>query len=160
MVRPQRADAGFDKAREIETLADEVLGVADALGLEPVDRDVTQFAGLIPAPPLGRRPRSAPGTLELRRLCVPGAVAYYADGMIGGAVGAVMAAEALLRGADPDDAVARALRRYVRWNDLWWFETTRIPDAVNALISATPLGVRVAMAYPHTWSVNYWASRG
>lgn len=159
MVRPLRADAVGDKAAGIDILADEVAGIGEALGLEPVDREVTQYGGMIPAPPFGRRPRSAPGTLELRRHCTPGAVAYYADGMIGGAVGGVMAAEAILRGADPDDAVTKALRRYVWWNDIWWFETTKIPGVVDRMLSLGPLGLKAGMAYPHSWAVNYWASR-
>ncbi|MEW6472129.1 MAG: hypothetical protein AB1679_07655 [Actinomycetota bacterium] len=159
MVAPRRSLDGLDKAREVEILADEVRAVADAVGLEPVDRDVTLFGGMIPAPPLGQWQRSAPGTLEMRSLCTPGGVAYYADGILGGAIGAVIAAEALLRGADPEEAVHRALRRYVWWNDLWWFETTRLAGVVNALVSRPPLS-RLALAYPHSWSVNHWASRG
>jgi hypothetical protein len=132
---------------------------ADAVGLAPVDPDETLFDGMIPAPPLGQRQRSAAGTLEMRPLCTPGGVAYYADGILGGAIGAVIAAEALLLGADPESAVQRAMRRYVWWNDLWWFETTHIAGVVDALVSRPPLA-RVALAYPHSWSVKHWASRG
>jgi hypothetical protein len=159
MVAPRRSLDGLDKAGEVEILADEVRAVADAVGLEPVDPDVTLFDGMIPAPPLGGWRRSRAGTLEMRSLCTPGGVAYYADGILGGAIGAVIAAEALLRGADPEGAVHRAMRRYVRWNDLWWFETTRIAGVVNAMVSRPPLS-RLALAYPHSWSVNHWASRG
>ena len=94
----------------------------------------------------------------MRRLCTPGGVAYYADGILGGAIGAVVAAEALIRGADPDEAVTRALRRFVWWNDLWWFETARIAGVVDAMVS-TPGLSRLALAYPHSWSVKHWASR-
>jgi hypothetical protein len=160
MVAPRRSLDGLDKAREVQILADEVQAVADAVGLEPVDPEATLFDGMIPAPPLRQWQRSAPGTLEMRGLCTPGGVAYYADGILGGAIGSVVAAEALLRGADPEEAVHRALRRYVRWNDLWWLETTRIAGVVAATVSRPPLLSRLALAYPHSWSVNHWASRG
>ena len=55
-------------------------------------------------------------------------------------------------------AVTRALRRFVWWNDLWWFETTRIAGVVDAMVS-TPGLSRLALAYPHSWSVKHWASR-
>ena len=159
MVAPRRSLDGLDKANEVQVLADEVRAVADAVGLEPVDPEATLFDGMIPAPPLHQWQRSAPGTLEMRALCTPGGVAYYADGILGGAIGSVIAAEALLRGANPEEAVHRALRRYVRWNDLWWYETTRIPGVVDAFMRRPPLS-RVALAYPHSWSVGHWASRG
>ncbi|GAA0637418.1 hypothetical protein GCM10009547_47300 [Sporichthya brevicatena] len=160
MVRPVRSGPEkIDKAREVAALREEVLGIAEAVGLEPVDLEETCFGGLAPAPAFGAPKRSAPGTLELRRLATPGAIAYYADGILGGAIGGVVAAEALIRGHDPHDAVVKALKP-IRWfNDLWWFETARIPKLVDLAIGTSRLTTRIAMAYPHSYSLNHWASR-
>lgn len=160
MVRPVRASPDkIDKAREVALLREEVLGISEAVGLEPVDVEETCFGGLAPAPPFGSVPRSAPGTLELRSLCAPGAVAYYADGILGGAIGATVAAEALIRGLDPHQAIAKAMAPVRRYNDIWWFETTRIPKLVNLAIGTSRLTTRVAMFYPHSYSLSHWASR-
>jgi hypothetical protein len=160
MVRPVRAAPDkVDKAREIALLREEVLGISAAVGLEPVDIEQTCFGGLAPAPPFGAVPRSTPGTLELRGLCAPGAVAYYADGILGGAIGATLAAEALIRGLDPHEAIVKAMAPIRRWNDIWWFETTRIPALVNLAVGTSRLTTRIALAYPHTYSTNDWASR-
>jgi hypothetical protein len=160
MVRPVgQAPNRIDKGREVALLREEVLGIAEAVGLEPVDVEETCFGGLAPAPGFGKVPRSAPGTLELRRLASPGAVAYYADGILGGAVSATVAAEALIRGIDPHDAIVKAMAPVRRYNDIWWFETTRIPRLVDLAIGTSRLTTRIAMGYPHSASVNYWASR-
>lgn len=160
MVRPVRAAPDkIDKAREIALLREEVLGIADAVGLEPVDVEETCFGGLAPAPRFGAVSRSAPGTLELRRLASPGAVAYYADGILGGAMSSVVAAEALIRGVDPHDAIVKAMAPVRRFNDIWWFETARIPKVVDLAIGTSRLTTRIAMSYPHSYSLNYWASR-
>lgn len=160
MVRPVKGGPGqVDKAREIALLREEVLGISEAVGLEPVDVEETCFGGLAPAPPFGAVPRSAPGTLELRGLCAPGAVAYYADGILGGAIGATLAAEALIRGLDPHEAIVKAMAPIRRINDIWWFETTRIPALVNLAVGTSRLTTRIALAFPHTISVNHWASR-
>jgi len=160
MVRPVAAPPGeIDKAREIALLREEVLGIAEAVGMEPVDVEETCFGGLAPAPPFGKVPRSAPGTLELRRLAAPGAVAYYADGILGGAISATIAAEALIRGVDPHDAIVKAMAPIRRINDIWWFETTRIPKLVDLAVGTSRLTTRLALGWPHTASVNYWASQ-
>jgi len=160
MVRPvSKAPGEIDKAREIALLREEVLGISEAIGLEPVDVEETCFGGLAPAPGFGKVPRSAPGTLELRRLASPGAVAYYADGILGGAIASTVAAEALIRGIDPHEAIAKAMAPVRRSNDIWWFETVRIPKLVDLAIGTSRLTARIAMAYPHSASVNYWASR-
>ena len=160
MVRPvAKAPNEIDKAREIALLRDEVLGIAEAVGMEPVDVEETCFGGLAPAPGFGKVARSAPDTLELRRLASPGAVAYYADGILGGAISSTVAAEALIRGLDPHDAIVKAMAPIRRWNDIWWFETTKIPRLVDLAIGTSRLTTRIAMAYPHSASVNHWASR-
>jgi hypothetical protein len=160
MVRPvAKSPDKIDKAREIALLRDEVLGITEAVGMEPVDVEETCFGGLAPAPGFGKVARSAPGTLDLRRLASPGAVAYYADGILGGAISSTVAAEALIRGIDPHDAIVKAMAPVRRCNDIWWFETTRIAKLVDLAIGASRITTRLAMAYPHSASVNYWASR-
>jgi hypothetical protein len=160
MVRPvPAAPAKIDKAREIALLREEVLGIAEAVGMEPVDVEETCFGGLAPAPPFGKVSRSAPGTLELRSLAAPGAVAYYADGILGGAISATIAAEALIRGIDPHDAIVAAMAPIRRINDIWWFETVHMGKLVDLAVGTSRLTARLALAWPHSASVNYWASR-
>jgi hypothetical protein len=160
MVRPvAKPPAEIDKAYEIALLREEVLGIAEAVGMEPVDVEETCFGGLAPAPRFGAVPRSAPGTLELRSLANPGAVAYYADGILGGALASTIAAEALIRGVDPHDAIVKAMAPIRRINDIWWFETTRMSKLVDLAVGTSRLTARLALAFPHTSSVNYWASR-
>ncbi|TME00146.1 MAG: hypothetical protein E6I76_00965 [Chloroflexi bacterium] len=77
--------------------------------------------------------------------------------MTGGTVGSLIAAEAVLRGADPYPAVAKALRRYRVWNWAWYFETVKIPEVADVLLKT--LGAEIAMVWPHPLSRDYWFSR-
>jgi hypothetical protein len=111
----------------------------------------------VPAPPPRAPKGSLPGTLELRRACTPFIAAYYADGMTGGTLGSVIAAEAILAGVDPYPAVAKALRQYRLWNYAWYVETVHIPVIADKLLKA--IGPEVAMVWPHRTALNYWFSR-
>lgn len=156
-ARPVDLKKPVDKEREIELLLEELGGCAEMMGLVPVDPEETTGKAFVPAPPVSAPKSSLPGTLELRRACTPWIAAYYADGMTGGTVGSLIAAEAVLRGADPYPAVAKALRRYRVWNWAWYFETVKIPGVADVLLRT--LGAEIAMVWPHSLSLDYWFSR-
>jgi hypothetical protein len=146
-----------DKEREFGVLLEELAGCAEMMGLIPVDPEETTGKAFVPAPPVTAPKSSLPGTLELRRACTPWIAAYYADGMTGGTVGSLVAAEAVLRGVDPYPAVAKALRRYRVWNWAWYVETVKIPGITDVLLRK--LGAEIAMIWPHSLPINYWFSR-
>jgi hypothetical protein len=146
-----------DKEAEFSALVDELYGWGEMMGLEPIDPDETLGKAFVPAPPPRAPKGSLPGTLELRRACTPFIAAYYADGMTGGTLGSVIAAEAILAGVDPYPAVAKALRQYRLWNYAWYVETVHIPVIADKLLKA--IGPEVAMVWPHRTALNYWFSR-
>lgn len=154
MARPVQLDR-VDKASELDAISDIVLAMGTSLGLDPVDPDQTLGRAFVPSTGWRAPGSSAPGTFELRQAAHCGIAAYYADGMTGGAVGGTMAAEAILRGADPYAATAKALARFRRWNWVWWLETARLPLVVDIGLRAS---VRAAMLHPHTSSRHHWAS--
>jgi hypothetical protein len=149
------ADSGFDKDAELATMTDELLTVADSLGLVADDLDETLGRALVPASPWGSVPRSRPGTLNLRRAYSGGAPCYYADGMVSAAIGGYIGAESIIRGDDPDTTVRKALTPWRRHNFLWFCETNKIPAVAEALLR---VNVRAAMVYPHTAGFRMWAS--
>lgn len=158
MARPvpssQLRGPGADLEKRIIT--DELLGIGAACGLTPASPNDTLGAAAVPG--YGWRApgtEQVAGTFELKRNCSAGVPAYYADGILCGAVGGLAAAEAVLRGADPATTTANALRQIRRWNYLWWFETTKLAPVVDRLMR---INVSAAMAYPHSTSVNSWAS--
>ena len=147
--------ARVDKDSELSTMTDELYGIGAALGLEPHDPEETLGRAMVPASPVRAPGPSAPGTLELKRAYSVGAPCYYADGMISAGLGGLLAAEAVIRGDDPDRAIRHATRA-LRWhNYLWWLETTRIPLATDLLMR---LNVNLAMAYPHSAGFRLWAA--
>jgi hypothetical protein len=145
-----------DRAREHHAMEDELCGMAEALGLAPDDPEVTMAKAAVPAGGYGPAPRSAPGTLELRRSYSRGAPCFYADGILASGIGGVLAADAVLAGEDPDAAISHALRPVRRHNRLWWIETTRIAVLADALMR---INVNAAMAYPHSAGKRLWATK-
>lgn len=153
MARIIPAKRPFDKEKEIAILTEELLAVGDKCGLEPVDPAETLGTAAIPSG-LYRSPApSKAGTLELKQLYCAGPPAYYADGILSCAIGGLTAAEAILAGKDPRQAVRKAIKPYRWYNKLWWLETTQLPWLVDALMH---ISVKGAMFYPHTSSVNKW----
>lgn len=154
-ARVVNADAGVDKDAEIKIMTSELLGVARSLGLEPDDLEQTLAGAMVPAGGFWGAPDSAPGTLELKRAYSGGNPCYYADGMLSSAIGGLLAAEAVIAGADADAVVRKALKA-MRWhNFLWWVETTKIAGLADALMR---VNVNLAMAYPHSAGLRHWAA--
>jgi hypothetical protein len=138
--------AGFDKQREIDILLDELYGIADTLGMDIDDPDETLTTGLIPGSPW-KAPTSSPGTLELQLIAHQGVSATFSDGMTSGASAAVAAAEAVIRGTDPDRAARRAVREITRDRRIWNFSRNKLTKPFDFLISHFGEGIA---AYPYT----------
>jgi hypothetical protein len=148
---------GDDKQREIAILTDELVEIADALGMDVDDPDETLYSGYIPGSPW-KAPQSRPGTLELQMISHQGVSATYSDGMSSGAAAAVAAAEAVIRGTDPDRAARRAVRKITRERRVWNIQRTKLAAPVDFLLrrAAEP-----AAFYPHTTrGRTTWGSAG
>ncbi len=104
----------LDKAAELDALADIVLGVGESMGLQAVGPDETLGRAVVPSIGWRAPAPGPPGAFDLRRAASCGIAAYYADGMTGGGLGGTLAAEAVLHGADPTAATAKALARFRR----------------------------------------------
>jgi hypothetical protein len=139
-------DPGDDTQREIAILTEELHEIADGLGMDVDDPDETLYSGFIPGSPW-KAPQSAPGTLELQMISHQGVSATYSDGMSSGAAAAVSAAEAVIRGTDPDRAARRAVRKITRERRVWNIQRNRLAAPVDFLLryAAEPAAV-----YPHT----------
>lgn len=156
VARPVRfVEEMSDKTRQLNLLQNELLGIGAAGGLEPVDLDNTIGLAWVPAPSTRAPSRSQNRVFDLRRAVTPGVGAYYADGMTGAAIAGVSAAEAILVGRDPVAVSNAALARFRRWNAVWRVETTRMATVVEKGVKHAPL---VALAWPHSSSVNDWMS--
>jgi len=129
--------AGYDKQQELKEITEELYEVADALDMDVDDADETLFAGMIPGAPW-KAPASAPGTLELQLIAHQGVSATFSDGMTTGASAAVAAAEAVIRGLDPDRAARRAVREVTRDRRIWNIERNKIGPLYDLLIRTAP----------------------
>jgi len=149
--------AGYDKEREIDTLTDELFGIADAMGMDVDDPDETLYAGLIPGSPW-KALESAPGTLELQMIAHQGVSATFSDGMTSGATAAVAAAEAVIRGVDPDRATRRTVREITRDRRIWNIERNKLAVPFDFLLRTATEAVAY---YPHTSHARTtWGSAG
>ena len=108
-----------------------------AIGMDVDDPDETLYAGLIPGSPW-KAPTSASGTLELQLIAHQGVSATFSDGMTSGASAAVAAAEAVIRGADPDPATRRAVREITRDRRIWNIERNKLAVPFDYLLRAAP----------------------
>jgi hypothetical protein len=146
MVGEVSQRAGYDKQREIDTMTDELYGIADALGMDVDDPEETLFSGFIPGSPW-KAPQSAPGTLELQLISHQGVSATFSDGMTSGAAAAVAAAEAVIRGTDPDRAARRAVRQITRDRRIFNLQRNKMALGWDILIRTAP---EVVSLYPYT----------
>jgi hypothetical protein len=125
--------------------------------MEVDDAEETLYAGMIPGAPW-KAPRSAPGTLELQLIAHQGVSATFSDGMTSGASAAVAAAEAVVRGADPDRAARRAVREITRDRKIWNVSRNTLAVPFDLLLSTFP---RIGAAYPYgSHAKSTWASAG
>ena len=146
--------AGYDKKQELDTITEQLYEMADALGMDVDDADETLFAGMIPGAPW-KAPKSNPGTLELQLIAHQGVSATFSDGMSSGAAAAVAAAEAVIRGVDPDPAARRAVREITRDRRIWNIERINLGRLYDLSMRVAP---EVVAYYPYarhggtTWS--------
>jgi hypothetical protein len=148
---------GENKQDELETITDELYGIADKLGMDVDDPDETLYSGVIPGSPW-QAPQSAPGTLELQMISHQGVSATYSDGMASGAAAAVAAAEAVIRGIDPDRAARRAVRKITRERRVWHVQRTKLARPMDLLLRTV---AEPAAIYPHTTrGRTTWGSAG
>jgi len=138
--------AGFDKQREIDILLDELYGIADTMGMDLDDPDETLTTGFIPGSPW-KAPQSKPGTLELQLIAHQGVSATFSDGMTSGASAAVAAAEAVIRGTDPDRAARRAVREITRDRRIWNIQRNKLAKPFDFLMRNFGEGIAL---YPYT----------
>jgi hypothetical protein len=157
MVGEVSARAGYDKQREIATMTEELHGIADRLGMDVDDPEETLYAGLIPGSPW-KAPQSEPGSLELQMIAHQGVSATFSDGMTSGASAAVAAAEAVIRGLDPDRAARRAVREITRDRRIWNIQRTKLARPFDFVLrTATEVGA----LYPYSSHAGTtWASAG
>jgi len=149
--------AGYDKEQELREITEELYEVADALGMDVDDADETLFAGMIPGAPW-IAPASPPGTLELQLIAHQGVSATFSDGMTTGASAAVAAAEAVIRGLDPDRAARRAVREVTRDRRIWNIERNKLGPLYDVLIRSIP-GIVAYYPFGHHARTT-WASAG
>ena len=149
--------AGYDKQQELDAITDELYEVADALGMDVDDAEETLYAGMIPGAPW-KAPESTPGTLELQLIAHQGVSATFSDGMTSGAAAAVAAAEAVIRGVDPDPAARRAVREITRDRRIWNIERNKLGVLYDAFMRAAP---GVVAYYPYARHAGTtWSSAG
>ncbi|MGB3485062.1 MAG: hypothetical protein WBB07_22930 [Mycobacterium sp.] len=155
VARVVDATVPFDTDHHQSAMVEELLGLAETMGLDVDDVDETLTRSVVPAYPWGRVPRSAPGIVNLSRAYSGGVPAFYADGMTTASVGGYLGAEAVLNGADAEVVVRRSVRSIHFNNLLWYGETNVITPLSTVLLRRIP---RPAMLYPHTASRRLWYS--
>ncbi|WP_339831108.1 hypothetical protein [uncultured Parvibaculum sp.] len=109
---------GSEARREAHqrALRAELEAVGEALGLQPDDPDETAAVAWVPASSWAFTRNRQHGVLDLSRISGAGAPIITGDGMTRAGLGAMAAAEALIEGGDPAEAMNRALTLYRRLN--------------------------------------------
>lgn len=107
---------GLDKDGELSILEQTLIGVADALGMEPVDPEETAGRAAVPISPWSGTVNRHEGVLDVSRLAGAGAPIITGDGMTRAAVGGFFGAESVLAGRDPVIEIGKALRHYRQIN--------------------------------------------
>ena len=145
---------GPDKGKEQTLVRDQLLRVADAVGLDPVDATETEGRALIPC--LGWKDlRSLDGrVLELHRLHQAGYPVITGDGMTKAGLTGLVCAEAILSGNDPVRTANKALRRWRIANYLLSVGLTSMARMASAAIRRSP---RLALGRGANLP-DFWAS--
>jgi hypothetical protein len=147
---------GVDKDSEQAILNDSLIGIADALGLEPVDPDETRGVACVPASPWKGTLNLHDGIFDVSRLSGAGAPIITGDGMTRAAVAGYVGAEAILAGRDAVEEVNTALRRYRQINWELCMLMTRIPGLASFGIRNFPSLVMYRNAF--TYYQDMWAA--
>jgi hypothetical protein len=149
LLRPSPAP---DKASEQSMMRDQLVRIADSVGLEPVDIDETEGRALIPCVGWKSLRSLEAGVLELNRLYHAGYPIITGDGMTKAGLTGLVCAEAILVGADPNRAANAALRKWRRLNHRLSVGLTSMARIASAGIRFSPRHVLGAANLPDTWA--------
>ncbi|MEQ9518680.1 MAG: hypothetical protein RLN89_04490 [Parvibaculum sp.] len=145
----------FDKEHEYACLTDEIMGVGEALGLEPHDTDETMGRATVPCLPWRGLKNRQQGVLDLSYIYSGGAPIITGDGMARSAVAATAAAEAILCGRAPVPEMNRALARYRFLNWAQCRMMTHFPGLTAGMVGAIPTLALAGPGYSRNWDM--WA---
>lgn len=152
MYRIERPGAGFSKPDALAAMRHTVTGVADALGLDPVDADETRGEAMVPCLPWRDVPTSRPDWLDLHRTysaCTP---IITGDGMARAGLAGWVASEAILAGDDPVPVTNRSLRLWRSTNRGFAWLMTHLTGVSERLLRRSPGMVSRAAAAPDMWA--------
>jgi hypothetical protein len=152
VYRVERAREDFDRERALGVLRDELHGMSDALGFEPVDADVTEGAAALPCSPWNHSGALSDGLLELAQVYDAGAPIITGDGMTRAGLAGLVAAEAVLAGEDPVAHANRALALWRRGNRVLFGGMTWAARIAALSIRLAPRGVLRVGAFPDSWA--------
>lgn len=152
VFRIVRARADLDRERELAAVRDELLGISDVLGLEPVDPEHTEGRALLPCSPWRHRASVVDGVLELAQLYDAGAPIITGDGMTRAGIAGLVAAEAVLAGEDPVAHANRALGLWRRMNRTLAASMTWASRIAALGIRLAPGRALAKSALPDTWA--------
>lgn len=150
----RHADAG-GKAEQQAVLQQQLEDVAEALGLAPDDPDETMMHAFVPVSPWRYIPSRQAGVLDLSRISGGGCPIISGDGMARAGVGGLAAAEALLAGASPEDAMNRALTRWRKTNFVQYLVMTQAPRLSAFAMKNFPGAALAGFGLQRDWDM--WA---
>jgi hypothetical protein len=150
--RIERPGGGFAKPEALAAMRGTVEGVADALGLDPVDADETRGEAMVPCLPWRDVPTSRPDWLDLHRTYSACAPIITGDGMARAGLAGWVAAEAILAGEDPVSATNHSLSVWRRANRGFAFLMTRLTRFSEPLLRRAPGILRRAAGPPDMWT--------
>jgi hypothetical protein len=152
VFRVVRPDAGFEKPAALAAMRGVVEGVADALGMDPVDADETRGEAMVPCFSWGDVGTPRPDWLDLHRTysaCTP---IITGDGMARAGLAGWVAAEAILAGEDPVPITNRSLRLWRRANREFHGGMTRLSGIGERLLRLAPGLMKHVGAKPDMWA--------
>ena len=150
----RHADAA-GKAEQQTVLQQQLEDVADALGLSPDDPDETMMHAFVPVSPWRYIPSRQAGVLDLSRISGGGCPIIAGDGMARVGLGGLAAAEAILAGASPEDAMNRALTRWRQTNFVQYVAMTQMPRLSAFAMKKFPGAALAGFGLQRDWDM--WA---
>ena len=147
------ADPAFRKPDVLAPMRSTVVGVARALGFEPVDPEETRGEAVVPCLPWSDVEAIRPDWLDLHRTysaCTP---IITGDGMSRAGLAGWIAAELLLAGEDPVPATNASLHGWRRSNRGLALAMTRLSRIAAALLRHAPAAtLRPIGSAPDMWA--------
>jgi hypothetical protein len=150
--RIERPGTGFSKPEALAAMRSTVEGVAEALGLDPVDVDETRGEAMVPCLPWRDVPTPRSDWFDLHRTYSACAPIITGDGMARAGLAGWVAAEAVLAGHDPVSVTNRSLLVWRRTNRGFAWLMTRLTGVSERLLRRSPGMLSRAAAVPDMWS--------